>query len=241
MASHLGRWAAGTVAIVPGPLDPRASPSVEQELRRTLDETVLRFEELLDDAHGFVEQVAHDLRAPLAAMSGFAELVAKDESLPVVSQQLLRRIVVSAQNAADRVESVLQQARARAGELRQDVDLTECVEWVCSLLDPGVRVEPRGPLPVVHVDRQAVSQALLDVVLDAARRADGGPVTVSLTACRVPDEPLWQVVLDERGPDPVDPAEPALVRAGRLIEHQGGSFETGPGSVHLTLPVARAS
>ena len=89
----------------------------EHEPDQALDAEVLRLAELVREAHGYVETVAHDLRAPLAAMSGFAELVGKDENLSPVSRQLLHRIVLSARTAADRVEAVLQQARAQAAEL----------------------------------------------------------------------------------------------------------------------------
>ena len=93
----------------------------EHEPGRALDAEVLRLAELVREAHGYVETVAHDLRAPLAAMYGFAELVGKDENLSAVSRQLLHRIVLSARTAADRVESVLQQARAQAAELEPGV------------------------------------------------------------------------------------------------------------------------
>ncbi len=237
---------------------------VEQELRRALDVAVLRLEELLGDAHGFVETVAHDLRAPLAAMSGFAELVAKDENLPTISQQLLRRIVVSAHTAADRVESVLLQARARAGELRGDVDLGVSLDWVRSLLDPAVvTVQAGGPLPVVQANHMAVRQVLLNLVDNAAVHtvsADGEAVTVTVSARRLrdPDEGLWELtVLDdgagipehrrravtEERPDAPDEV-PGLVRARRLVEQQGGTLqveesEAGGCLVRFTLP-ARA-
>jgi signal transduction histidine kinase len=97
--------------------------SEEDELRRALDDAVTQLATLLGEAHGFVETVAHDLRAPLTAMSGFAELVGNDEGLSPVSRQLLHRITVSARTASERVEDVLERARDRAGMLHADVVL----------------------------------------------------------------------------------------------------------------------
>ena len=233
--------------------------TTEQELRRALDDTVLRLEELLDDAHGFVETVAHDLRAPLAAMSGFAELVAKDDSLPAVSQQLLHRIVLSARTASERVESVLQQARARAGELRDDVDVATCLDWVVDLLDPrAVTVRTTGPLPVVLANEQAVRQVLLNLVGNAATHGATGdqPVAVGVRARRLrdPDQGLWEIEVADDGPGLVSPDDvPAeesrgahaagLERTRRLVEQQGGTLSVrtggpGPGglTVRFTLP-----
>jgi histidine kinase len=233
---------------------------VEAELRRALDVAVLRLEELLGDAHGFVETVAHDLRAPLAAMSGFAELVAKDENLPVISQQLLRRIVVSAHTTAERVESVLLQARARAGELREDVDLADSLDWVRALVDlEVVTVRAAGPLPVVRANPMVVRQVLLNLVDNATAHAphDGGPVDVAVTArrVRVDDVSLWEVRVVDDGPGiaeelcddvvaerPDDPCDvPGLVRSRRLVESQGGTLvvERAEGAgclVRFTLP-----
>ena len=147
---------------------------MEQELGRALDHTVRRLEELVGESHGFVETVAHDLRAPLAAMSGFAELVAKDESLPVVGQQLLHRIVVSARNAADRVESVLEQARARSDELREEVALAHADGLQQVLLALGTD----GPVTITRRPVGAEPEAWELCV----ERPDGHVVTFPLPA-----------------------------------------------------------
>jgi signal transduction histidine kinase len=148
--------------------------AVEQELRRALDHTVLRLGELVGESHGFVETVAHDLRAPLAAMSGFAELVAQDEDLTVVSRQLLHRIVVSARNAADRVESVLEQARVRSEELREGVELAHA-EGLRQVL---LALETDGP---VTITRRAVEADPAGWEL-CVEGPDGDAVTFPLSA-----------------------------------------------------------
>jgi signal transduction histidine kinase len=127
----------------------------------------------LDMAAG---RIAHDLRAPLAVIKGFAQAVAErgGDALDAKAGHYLQRIVASTERAEHMTEALL--AFARLGERplrRQPVELEAVVRsaWHSVLPEAGGReVDLRiGPLPAVQGDPSLLELAFINLLSNALK------------------------------------------------------------------------
>jgi signal transduction histidine kinase len=111
------------------------------------------------ELEAFSYSVSHDLRAPLSALIGFAELLMlKNEAqLDATGQKYLRRIQESAFRMSELIDDLIRLAQvSRRGPTRQKVDLRSLVDEVVQELES--QSEQRtiewqiGALPVVECD-----------------------------------------------------------------------------------------
>ena len=119
----------------------------EAEQGRRLLETSLALEGANRELEAFSYSVAHDLRAPLRAISGFSEILVEDydHKLDDEGRRYLRDIQESAHTMARLIDDLLSLARLSRAELhRQRVDLSEIARSVAARLhknEPERRVE----------------------------------------------------------------------------------------------------
>jgi len=138
--------------------------------------------------------VSHDLRTPLTAIIGYADLMAMGipDKLPDGSQQHLDRIRTSARHLLYLMNELLAFARLDAGheELHlEEVDVRDVVSEVATLMEPladerrlGFSVEsPSSPLRI-RTDPDKLRQVLLNVVGNAVKYTPKGEVRVRLTS-----------------------------------------------------------
>lgn len=135
----------------------------------------------------FLASMSHDLKAPLNAILGFAEIVSRG---PLTDEQRQSVSIIErrGRELSYLVETILDSARAEAGELSVspewtrvgDVvmpavlnarEVTEAVELhIVGEIQPGV--------PRILVDPERLVQALVAIILATARFAEGGHVIV---------------------------------------------------------------
>jgi len=120
------------------------------------------------ELEAFSYSVAHDLRAPLRAMNGFAHLLLQShgDKLDADSQDWLQEIVLNAKKMAELIDALLSLARVTRSEVRtESVDLSALARDVVADLrkeDPGRQVE-------IHVEeglRADADPRLLRALLD---------------------------------------------------------------------------
>ena len=138
----------------------------------------------------FLRLLAHDLKNPLAAMAGNAELIAMespDRPLVLESAQVIQD---EARHLARLIDDLLLLDQMEATELvlqRESLDLNELVAQIVGRLrglapTQDVRLILGSDLPSVHADRERVTQMLINLVGNAIKYSpDGGPVTVTTT------------------------------------------------------------
>ncbi|MDA8433844.1 MAG: ATP-binding protein [Nitrospiraceae bacterium] len=115
---------------------------VEEELRRRTRELEAINEEL--DAFGY--SVAHDLRAPLRAITGFTEALVEDHaaSLDATAGDYLERISNAGRRMSQMIDDLLKLSRLCGEMVREKVDLSRLAEDVAgqlAALEPGRKVE----------------------------------------------------------------------------------------------------
>src|SRR5579871_423982 len=160
----------------------------------------LRAEQADQRRRELVVNVSHELRAPVASISGHLEslLLATGEGTQVPPAETLHTYLSIAHQEAQRlgllVDELLSLARMEAGELRLDIREVvagEVVEEVYQLLMPLAQRERqvtlvRGcepNLPPVLADRQRLVQVLLNLARNAITSTPaGGIVSLSLEA-----------------------------------------------------------
>jgi signal transduction histidine kinase len=127
----------------------------------------------LDMAAG---RIAHDLRAPLAVIKGFAQAVAErcGDALDVKARHYLQRIVASTERAERMTDELLAFARLGERPLRRELVELETVvrsAWHSVLPQAGGReVELRiGPLPAVQGDPSLLELAFVNVLSNALK------------------------------------------------------------------------
>ena len=156
---------------------------IEADLKRlneTLEERVAertrQLAEINAELDAFASTVAHDLRAPLRAMDGFAKALAEDygDTLGTRGQDYARRIVGAAERMDLLIQDLLAYSRLSRAELRlQALSLDDVVRDALRGLETDVRqrsasisvVEPLGRV-LAHHDtlRQVIANLLTNAI-----------------------------------------------------------------------------
>ena len=180
----------------------------------------------------FAGDAAHDLRAPLQAITGFAQLLARREGaeLDETSQRFLAMIMGAAGDMANLIDAALEHGQATWAEARlEPVDCTAVMERTLLHLDAeiartGATVHI-GDLPTVHAERNQLGRVFQNLIANACKPGPGGrPTHVTVSSARV--EGAWQLsVADDGVGVPPEDRERIfeLFRRGRDAEEDGGA------------------
>jgi signal transduction histidine kinase len=197
-ATALSFLMAGLVALVvwlAQHADLRRRAALREVARRAEDETEIRalnatlarqvrhLEIANKNLQAFSYSIAHDLRTPLRAMSGFAEILAEEYSdrLDEAGRGYAGRIQAASTQMSGLIDDLLHMSRVSEAEIRlQEVDLSAEVKAICDQLRaraPGRRVRVTVEDGVrVTADAVLIRTALENLLENAwkftARRAD---------------------------------------------------------------------
>jgi len=146
------------------------------ELEQRVKDRTAELEASNRELEAFSYSVSHDLRAPLSALIGFAELLTlKNEAqLDAVGQKYLRRIQEAAFRMSGLIDDLIRLAKvSRQGPTRQNVDLHSLVDEVVQELEsPGEKraIEWQiGALPVVECDYGLMKQVFANLISNAVK------------------------------------------------------------------------
>lgn len=140
----------------------------------------------------FFASVSHDLKSPLNAILGFAELCQREPDLNAHQHESLDLIVKRGRELLALIETILDAARVEAGQLRlavgevEPLDLLEAAvkkaRELASAEETMVTMEVQPDAPRLVVDELRLSQALATLVGHALRTAERGNLRILVEA-----------------------------------------------------------
>ena len=149
---------------------------LNQELESRVQKRTAELEAANKELEAFTYSVAHDLRAPLRHINGFAQILAGEHAgeLSAAAQELLGQIRGGSAHMGRLIDDLLDLARlGRQAMNWQQVDLQELVGEVVRELEPEVRgrsIEWRvGNLASARCDRVLMKQALVNLLSNAVK------------------------------------------------------------------------
>jgi two-component system sensor histidine kinase KdpD len=186
-----------------------------------------------------LSSVSHDLRTPLATITGAASSLLQDASLGEDARRELEEAIQEEAGRLNRlVTNLLDMTRLESGSLRLNRDwhsLEELVGSALARLEPGLKGRPvhvsvPADLPLVPVDGVLIEQALVNLVDNAVKYTDAAsPITIGAKAA---DGTLTVEVADEGPGLPPGAEERVFEKFYRAA--------SGPRGFGLGLPICRA-
>ncbi len=180
----------------------------------------------------FLANMTHELRTPLAAILGFAELLGDDldDTMPE-QRQWLERIVANATTLYRLIVQVLDFARMEAGAMRlqsEPVDLGSVVLKVAADMraiagDGGVHVGAEIPVdpPRVTGDPERIQEIVTNLAANALKFSSGRPIQLSLSRSTLAVDQSWQRVVPAAAEArAADFAEISVTDSGIGIDHR---------------------
>ncbi|HUR47574.1 MAG TPA: PAS domain-containing protein [Candidatus Saccharimonadales bacterium] len=147
-----------------------------QVLESTVVERTAKLQAALGELEAYSYSIAHDIRAPLRSMHGFAKLLTDEygSSLDARAQDYLRRITSSATRLDLLIQDVLSYSRVMSGELPlEPVDLKnligEILQSYPNLQDPKLLVVMEDKIPPVMANIAALTQVCSNLLGNAAK------------------------------------------------------------------------
>lgn len=189
-----------------------------------------------EDTFGrLVSLAVHDLRTPLATVSGFARMLERT-SLGDPADTYVQMMVAASNQLAELLEDVGLAARIESGRWEpnvQEADSLELVRAGAGAID-GARVGGRGSL--VRVDRDAAETALRQLTRCAMRHGGLKELDVTVTGPDLAIAPVTDgaapILLGQHARD-----LGALI-AGRIVRALGGTVELEGDRLIVRLPAA---
>lgn len=148
--------------------------SLNASLERRVAERTAELERSMRDMEVISYSIAHDLRAPLRSVNGFASLVLEtdSETLSPKGRLMFERIVSASRNMGQMISDMLELLRVVRVEIEpESVDMNLLARSVAEALAPGVpqaRVELH-PLPRVMGDAKLLRQLLANLMDNALK------------------------------------------------------------------------
>lgn len=190
----------------------QALSQANEELRRRQHELERANTELqqLDELKSeFVSLVSHELRAPLANISGSLQLLLADDEIATLSRNQ-REMLTLANEQAERlarlVKGILNVSRIEAGQMELQLEAFDIFPLVDRALEQWESCVPefdwRGPerqnLPSVWADRDRVEEVLTNLLDNAYKYTSPGS-TVSIDALVTDDQMVIRVTDQGQG------------------------------------------
>lgn len=198
-----------------------------------LSDPVERLDRILRHLDGFTRVIAHDLKAPIANVSSFAQLLPGTADLGEQGEMMVERMVVNSRRAARIVDALVDHAR-RIGRTvdPQPVDLDAVMvavdESLADVIDDAVHLE-WGEMITVAGDADELRFVLRHLVDNAIRYRDPArPVHVRVDARQTGDH--VEITVADDGPGIPDELRDRAFELGlRLVEVAGSIEGSGVG------------
>ena len=157
----------------------------------------------------FLANMSHELRTPLNAILGFAELMARDESVPAGQRHNLETIARSGHHLLTLINDILEISKIEAGRLTLQpapCDLIELVETVVEAMElrarqAGLAVGLHMTAAVPHyirTDAGKLRQILINLLANAVKFTPHGSVDLDV-GVNVGDMPMLVFVVRDTG------------------------------------------
>ncbi|PWC78963.1 response regulator [Azospirillum sp. TSH64] len=195
----------------------------------------------------FLASLSHELRTPMNAVIGFADLIARESEGPVGTahyRDFAVNIRDSGQHLLELINEILDHVRAESGQLVLDdepVDLDAAATFAVRLLTPraaraGIALSAQVAPAARHLrgDERRIRQILLNLLSNAVKYTPSGG-SVSLTADPAPDGGLLLEVRDNGVGIPEQDLDRVLLAYARVATPENRQTE-GAG---LGLPLTR--
>jgi signal transduction histidine kinase len=184
---------------------------------------------------GFVSLACHDLRTPLATVSGFAHTLQRTDELGEPAGRYVEMIQAASEQIAELLEELGLVARLEAGRYAPSLVEADTLELASSAASRlGEKAVASGNGAAVRVDRDPVERGLAGLALCALRH--GALERVELTA----DGPsVWiEPVIPSAAPIVLgeDLKDLSAATARRVVEALGGSLELEGERLRVRLP-----
>ncbi len=210
------------------------------QLSANLNTMLDRIEHLMQAMRQVTDNIAHDLRTPLARLRARLEVTLLERADLTRYGEALRDTITEADELLGTFNALLSIAEAESGSRREalmEVDLAEIARSVAELYEPvadekGLPLETAigGPL-LVRGDRHLLSQAIANLLDNALKYTPTGKV--SLTAR--PSETTARIEIADNGPGV--PADRRTTVFDRFVRLEGSRSTPGNG---LGLSLVRA-
>ncbi len=154
-----------------------------QRAEASLRENGTKLERANEELRSFAYSVAHDLRAPLRAINGFAGVLTEDHGreLGPEAQQALDRITANGTRMSRLIDDLLALSRVSTLEVQpRRIEMNAMVREVCDELMGGLRGEASGVelslpdnLPLAAGDPSLIRQVWVNLVANALKFSRG--------------------------------------------------------------------
>ena len=180
--------------------------AVTNELEQRVAQKTAELQSRNQSLEALTHSLAHDLRAPMRTIGGFASILLEDHghALPLEGQQLANRIVSSAKHAEKLMADLLEFSRLSHVDLQVvPVDCQAVAESAVNGLSAEIAaqsgtVQIQTPLPKVLANTVIVEQALSNLILNALKYStDGQAPEISIFA--ESHSPFARIVVQDNG------------------------------------------
>lgn len=154
----------------------------KEELEALVAERTAKLQELVGELEHFSYSITHDMRAPLRAMRGFAELLSRDAGVictPEEEKMLLERIIT----AAERMDALITDSLNYSKAIRQELPLApvDVGKLLRGMLDSypefqtaNASITIENPLPRVLGNEAGLTQCFSNLLANAVKFAKPG-------------------------------------------------------------------